>query len=73
MDNVDHPQHYNQHPAGIECIDVVEEFDFNTGNAMKYLWRSRFKGDKETDLKKAKWYIERELQRMTKSNPEREA
>lgn len=62
---VDHPAHYNSHPAGVECIDIVEDFNFNVGNAIKYLWRA---GLKETttyqeDLKKALWYINRELDR----------
>jgi len=56
---VNHPDHYNQHPAGIECIDVVEEFSFNVGNAIS----AEFKGSKNEDLKKAIWYIEREIKR----------
>lgn len=64
-DPVDHPAHYNQHPAGIECITVVEAFNFNVGNAIKYLWRVGLKpgSDPITDLEKARWYIEREIQR----------
>ena len=63
---VDHPDHYNQHPAGIECIDVVEEFNFNIGNAIKYLWRAGLKGDASEDLKKAVWYVNREIERLGK-------
>lgn len=62
-DAVDHPEHYNAHPKGIECIDVVEDMTFNVGNAIKYLWRAGLKGDVIEDLKKARWYIEREIQR----------
>lgn len=62
-DSVNHPAHYNQHPANIECIDVVEHFSFNIGNAMKYLWRAGLKGAAQEDLEKAKWYIEREIER----------
>lgn len=58
---VDHPAHYNAHPAGIECIDVVEHFGFNVGNAIKYLWREGLKGAALEDLKKAEWYIAREI------------
>lgn len=42
---VDHPAHYNSHPSGIECIDVVENMGFNVGNAVKYLWRADLKGN----------------------------
>lgn len=62
---VNHPAHYNAHPAGIECIDVVEPFGFNIGNAMKYLWRAGLKGDAVQDLRKALWYVQREIDRCT--------
>ena len=42
-ERVNHPKHYNSHPSGVECIDVVEVLSFNVGNAIKYLWRH---GDK---------------------------
>lgn len=63
---VNHPSHYNQHPAGVECIDVVEAFPFNTGNAIKYLWRAGLKpgADTVTDLRKAAWYVSREIERL---------
>ena len=62
--DVERPPHYNSHPAGIECIDVVEHLPFNIGNAIKYLWRCDKKhADPTTDLEKAKWYIEREINR----------
>lgn len=61
MDMVNDPPHYKQHPSGIECIQVTEHFNFNIGNAIKYLWRSDHKDDPIEDLNKAKWYIEREL------------
>lgn len=66
MSNVDHPSHYNSHPAGIECIDVVEHMNFNVGNAIKYLWRADEKGRPIEDLEKARWYISREIDRRTK-------
>jgi len=64
-ETVDHPQHYTSHPSGIECIDVVEWMSFNCGNAMKYIWRADLKGGIE-DLRKAAWYIQREIDRLTK-------
>jgi hypothetical protein len=67
-DPVNHPAHYNAHPAGIECIDVVEHMTFNVGSAMKYLWRAGLKGGspRVEDLKKAAWYINREIEKLTK-------
>lgn len=64
---VNHPKHYNVHPSGVECIDVVEHFSFNVGNAIKYLWRADEKGATVQDLKKAVWYIEREIAKRTKA------
>jgi hypothetical protein len=62
-ETVNHPAHYNGHPSGIECIDVVEHMGFNLGNAIKYIWRSDHKSDALEDLRKAAWYVEREIQR----------
>lgn len=63
-DPVNHPRHYTSHPSGIECIDVVEHMNFNRGNAVKYIWRAGDKGDELEDLKKAQWYITREVARL---------
>lgn len=60
---VNHPHHYNAHPSGIECIQVAEHMSFNLGNAMKYIWRADEKGNAMEDLKKAEWYIKREIAR----------
>jgi hypothetical protein len=65
---VNHPNHYNTHPSGVECIDIVEHMTFNTGNAIKYIWRAGQKGDTVEDLEKAKWYIEREIRRIKKKS-----
>jgi len=68
VEKVNHPTHYNQHPSGIECIDLVEEFNFNFGNAIKYLWRCGKKNNVEAseDIRKAKFYIDREFDRLKK-------
>ena len=68
---VDHPLHYNLHPAGIECIDVIEEFPHNIGASIKYLWRAGLKpgSDLLQDLEKAQWYVEREIQRIQRNAP----
>jgi len=61
--SVVHPDHYNSHPSGIECIDVVQHMGFNIGNAIKYLWRADLKGNAIEDLHKARQYIDFELKR----------
>lgn len=66
-EQVNHPKHYNQHPSGVECIDVVEHFSFNRGNAIKYLWRAGEKGNLVQDLEKAIWYIQREIDNANKA------
>lgn len=63
VDMVDHPPHYTAHVSGVECIDVVEHMGFNLGNAMKYLWRAEEKGAPLEDLRKARWYLNREISR----------
>ena len=66
-DNVNHPQHYTSHPSGVECIDIAEHMSFCLGNAVKYIWRSDGKGKRIEDLRKAMWYIEREIERIAKT------
>lgn len=58
------PSHYRKHPSGIECIEVVRHMNFNTGNAMKYIWRYLDKGDPVENLKKAQWYLDDEIRRL---------
>ena len=65
MEHVNHPKHYNSHPNGIECIDIIRHYVCDIANAIKYLWRAGLKSEmgmedaeKEIeDLKKALWYI----------------
>jgi hypothetical protein len=64
-DSVNHPSHYTTHPSGVECIDVAEHMGFNLGNVMKYVWRADSKGNAAEDLRKAAWYLEREIQRRS--------
>lgn len=65
-DSVTHPAHYTQHPSGVECITITEHMSFNLGNAIKYIWRADLKNDAVEDLRKARWYLEREIQKRTK-------
>lgn len=64
METVNHPKHYNM--GKIEAIDFIEDWDlnFSLGNAIKYIIRSPYKGKQVEDLKKAIWYLNRELERI---------
>lgn len=66
---VNHPKHYTSHPSGVECITITEHMGFNVGNAIKYLWRADEKGRALEDLRKAEWYIRREIQRREAAKP----
>jgi hypothetical protein len=66
-DQVNHPPHYTQHPSGVECIQITEHYGFCIGSAIKYLWRAGLKGDAVQDLKKAVWYINREITNRQRS------
>lgn len=57
------PDHYRRHPSGIECIQITEHMSFPLGSAIKYIWRADLKANPLEDLKKAVWYLEREIQR----------
>lgn len=64
-DNIN-PKHYKHQVPGVECIEVTQHFNFNRGNAIKYIWRAGVKDKtKEVeDLEKAAWYINREIERL---------
>jgi hypothetical protein len=63
-DNIN-PAHYQSHPYDIQCIHITEHMNFCRGNAVKYIWRAGLKGNEIEDLEKAKWYIGREIARLT--------
>lgn len=63
MDNINHPPHYTHMP--VEAIDITEHFNFCMGNALKYIIRADHKGNPIEDLKKAAWYINREIERRS--------
>ena len=62
-DPVNNPMHYKV--GGIETIDFIEakELNYRLGNAVKYIARASHKGNYLEDLKKAVWYLEREIER----------
>jgi hypothetical protein len=73
-DPVNHPSHYTSADAAcpecgrtIECIDVTQGMNFCLGNAVKYIWRSGLKHDSIEDLRKAAWYVAREITRLSKA------
>lgn len=66
-DAVNHPRHYARGWSnGAEIIDITENLNFNRGNAVKYIARAGRKDALKTieDLKKARWYLDRELKRL---------
>ena len=68
-DPVNHPSHYTDNPKGIELIDMIGHLPFPRGAAIKYIYRAGKKGDSDTelqDLKKARWFIQREITELTK-------
>ena len=62
-DDAVNPKHYTEHPSGVSCIEISEHFGFNLGNVIKYVWRADLKGDSMQDLRKAQWYLSREIER----------
>lgn len=68
-DAVEHPPHYMAHPSGVECIQITEHMGFNLGNVIKYVWRADLKDDAIEDLRKAAWYLDREIQRRSTMPP----
>jgi hypothetical protein len=63
-DSVNHPDHYQG--QGIEVIDIIDSFDldFYRGNIVKYILRADKKGNEIKDLHKAKWYLDKLIQKM---------
>lgn len=68
LDMVNHPPHYTKNK--FETIDVIEDWklSYHLGNAVKYISRCEYKGNKIEDLKKAIWYIKREIEKGIKNN-----
>lgn len=71
---VDNPPHYNN--GSIECIEAIEAMlsrdeyiGYLRGNALKYMWRFRYKQKPFEDLRKARWYEER-LIKFLLDNPD---
>lgn len=70
MSTVDHPAHYGGADNPYEAIKVIDAWGlgFALGNAVKYLARAgRKTADPLEDLRKARWYLDHEIQRLTRS------
>jgi len=65
MNVINHPDHYTA--GGIETIDFIEakKLNYRLGNVVKYVTRADHKGKRLEDLKKARWYLDREIERST--------
>jgi hypothetical protein len=69
-DAVNHPEHYNY--GKTETIDYIMQVcalypghqAVLVGNVIKYISRAPLKGDKEKDLKKAQWYLNKLLEAL---------
>lgn len=78
-DPVNHPKHYLstgvQCPEcghGLETIDIIESQGYRVGNALKYVFRHKDKGNPVQDLSKAIWYLQREIQNLKRETNESE-
>lgn len=57
------PAHYRSHPSGVDCVQITEHMSFLLGNVIKYIWRADLNNNAVEDLKKARWYLDRELEK----------
>lgn len=67
FDPVHHPAHYGGEDNPYEAIKVIEawKLGFHLGNTVKYIARAGKKEDRLQDLKKALWYLQREVNNLT--------
>lgn len=63
MSDAINPQHYKL--GDVQPVDIAEHLSFNAGNIIKYVSRSGRKGDALEDLQKARWYLDREIGRLS--------
>lgn len=70
VEDPDLPVHYGGEANPFEAIKVIEHYSFGfcIGNALKYMLRAGKKQGEHhvSDLKKARWYLDREIQRLEK-------
>lgn len=65
-ETVDHPDYYGGADDPYEAIKVIEAWglNFSLGCVLKYIRRREKKGDVIEQLKKARWYLDREIARL---------
>ena len=70
QEEVDHPAHYGGAENPYEVIKVIEAWglqnNFYRATLLKYIGRAGKKGDLLTDLRKARWYLDREIAKLEK-------
>ena len=68
-DAIQRPAHYTF--SAVEPIDAIEawQLGFHLGNVVKYIARAGRKGNRIEDLKKARWYLTREIERLEREAP----
>lgn len=68
---VNHPDHYNA--GSIECIDALDSMLAGykdpciaalAWNAVKYVWRAPLKGDMKQNFEKARFYLDKILEKL---------
>jgi len=69
VDKVNHPSHYGGENNPYEAIKVIEAWslNFNLGNTVKYISRADKKENTLQDLKKAAWYLNREIENIERN------
>ena len=69
-DDINHPKHYTA--GGIEVFNFIQSWglDFAEGNVVKYVVRGPFKGNRLKDLKKARWYLNKLIERAEQDTME---
>ncbi len=65
MSKVNHPEHYGGEDNPYEAIKIIEHYNlgFHLGNLLKYVLRAGKKENRLEDLKKGKWYLDREIEK----------
>lgn len=65
---INNPSHYGGKDNPYEAIKVIEAWNlgFHLGNTIKYISRAGKKDDLIQDLKKARWYLDRQIQELEK-------
>ncbi len=73
-EQVNHPDHYGGKDNPYEAVKVIEawKLGFLLGNTVKYIARHRHKKNMLQDLKKARWYLDRQIRQLERNETEKE-